>query len=219
MIATGEVRRGYIGTTIQEVDAKLAKQFNIKLHEGAIVRSVEPKSPAEKAGLEAGDVVLSMNGHKIESPTALQGFVEQLTIGKTYPLEVIRGGKRQTLHITIEELPKEIAAGQRGDRDDESTESKTNKFGLELHTLTKDLAKQFGLKATQGVVVTDVQEGSVADLAGIKAGDMIEKAGGKTLNSVEDFEKADAENTGIDGLVLNLRSPNGRRYFVVLKVE
>ena len=219
LIASGEVRRGYIGTQIQEVDAKLAKQFNIKLHEGAIVHSVLPGSPADKAGLEPGDVVLSLSGHKIDSPIALQGFVEQLTIGKTYPLEIIRNGKRQTLNVTIEELPKGSSLSRNGDRDEEPSGSKFDKLGLELRTLTKDLAKQFGLKATSGVVVTEVQEGSIADLSGIKAGDVIEKAGGTALNSVDDYEKAKSENTGSDGLVLTIRSSNGRRFFVVLKAE
>ena len=67
--------------------------------------------------------------------------------------------------------------------------------------------------------MTGVQEGSIAEQSGIKAGDMIEKAGGKALNSVEDFEKAKTEFAGGDGLVLNVRSANGRRFFVVLKVE
>ena len=219
LVSAGEVRRGYIGTQIQAVDAKAAKQFNVKINEGAIVHSVLPGSPAEKAGLEPGDVILNLNGQKIDSPTALQGVVEQLTIGKGYPMEIVREGPRQKLNVTIEQLPKDFSAASVGEHGDEPQDSKFDKFGLELRSLSKDLAKQFGLKATSGLVVTGVQEGSVAEQSGIKAGDMIEKAGGRAMNSVEDFEKAKTELTGGDGLVLNVRSSSGRRFFVVLKAE
>ena len=219
LISSGEVKRGYIGTQIQAVDAKTAKQFNVKVNEGTIVHSVLPGSPAEKAGLEPGDVVLNLNGQKIDSPSALQGVVEQLSIGKTYPLEIIRGGQRQKLNVTIEQLPKDLSVARRGERDDDKSESKFDKFGLELRTLTKDLARQFGLKATTGVVVTGVEEGSLADQSGIKAGDMIEKAGGLAISSVEDYEKAKTDFAGSDGFVLNIRSANGRRFYVVLKAE
>ena len=219
LVNSGEVRRGYIGTQIQAVDAKTAKQFNVKINEGAIVHSVLPGSPAEKAGLEPGDVILNLNGQKIDSPTALQGVVEQLSIGKGYPMEIVRDGKRQKLTVTIEQLPKDLTVASTEDSGEEPRESKFDKFGLELRALTKDLAKQFGLKATTGLIVTGVQEGSIADQSGIKAGDMIEKAGGLVMNSVEDFEKAKTEFSGGDGLVLNVRSANGRRFFVVLKVE
>ncbi|MEI8016703.1 MAG: Do family serine endopeptidase [Schlesneria sp.] len=219
LVSAGEVRRGYIGTQIQAVDAKTAKQFNVKINEGAIVHSVLPGSPAEKAGLEPGDVILSLNGQKIDSPTALQGVVEQLTIGKGYPMEIVRDGQRQKLNVTIEQLPKDLTVASAEEPGDAPRDSKFDKFGLELHALTNDLAKQFGLKATNGLVVTGVQEGSIAEQSGIKAGDMIEKAGGKALNSVEDFEKAKKEFAGGDGLVLNVRSANGRRFFVVMKVE
>ena len=219
LISSGEVKRGYIGTQIHAVDAKTAKQFHVKINEGAIVHLVLPGSPAEKAGLEPGDVVLNLNGQKIDSPSSLQGVVEQLTIGKSYPLEIVRDGKRQKLSVTIEQLPKDLTVARRGDPGDEKPNSKFDKYGLELQTLTKDLARQFGLNGTSGVVVTGVEEGSAAEQAGIKAGDVIEKGGGQVVNSVEDFEKARTDFAGSDGFVLNIRSANGRRYFVVLKVE
>lgn len=219
LLTAGEVRRGYIGTQIQAVDAKSAKQFNVKINEGVIVHSILPGSPAEKAGLEPGDVVLNLNGQRIESPSSLQGVVEQLTIGKSYPLEIIRDGKPQKLNVTIEQLPKDLTVARRGEQGTDRAESKFDKFGLELRTLTKDLAKQFGLSATAGVIVTAVEEGSVAEQSGIKAGDLIEKVGGQLITSVEDYEKVKSSFTGSEGLVLHVRSANGRRFFVVLKTE
>jgi serine protease Do len=219
LIRGGAVRRGYLGAQIQSVDAKTARQFNIKVREGTIVHSVLPGSPAEKAGLEPGDVILTLNGDKIDAPTALQGVVEQLVIGKSCPLEIARDGKRQTLTVTIEEMPKEAAAVRPTDVEGERSGSTFDKPGMELRTLTKELSKQFGLKAATGVVVTGVQEGSVAEQAGIKPGDLIEKAGGVPVTSLEEYEKAKAGASGNNGLVLNVRSVNGRRYFAILSAN
>lgn len=219
LMSTGEVKRGYIGTQIQSVDARTAQKFNVKLNEGAMVHSVLPGSPAEKAGVEPGDVILNLNGQKIDSPAALQGVVEQLTIGKSYPLEIVREGKRQKLNVTIEQFTKELAEAGPSENGQEKSDSKFDQYGLQLHSLTRDLAKQFGLKATTGLVVTEVEEGSAAAQSGIKPGDMIEKAGGQTMNSVEDYQKASTESAGGDGFVLNVRSSNGRRFFVILKVD
>jgi serine protease Do len=219
LMSHGEVKRGYLGTKIVPIDAQLASKFKIKLGEGALVREVLPNSPAAKAGLEPEDVIVKLNGHQIEGPSALQGAVEQLTVGSTYPLEIIRGGKHLTLNVTIDALPKDAPANSTTDGADEQSKSKFDKYGLELSPLTKDLARQFNVKTASGVIVTAVQEGSVADQNEIRAGDIIEKAGGRALNSVEDYEKAKAEFAGGEGLVLHVRSANGRRFFTVLRAE
>ena len=219
LISNGEVKRGYIGTKIQAVDAETARQFNIKVREGALVRSVMPDSPAEKAGLEPGDLILKLNDQPINDPTGLQGAVEQLAVGKTYPLLISRNGKQQTLSLTIAEMPKSFSVAASDEVDQAPSGSKFDKLGLEVRPLTKDLAKQFGIKGTTGLVVSGVEEGSPAQTAGLKAGDVIEKAGGQPVTTVEEFDKARDQFSKGDGLVLNLRSGDGRRYFVVLKEE
>ena len=218
-MASGEVKRGYIGTQIQPVDANIAKQFHVKVREGALVRSVMPKSPAEKAGLEPGDVILKLNGQTITDPASLQGVVEQLAVGKSYPLEIVRDGKRQTLTVTIDAMPKNIELADRGEEQDSPSDSKFDKLGLDVRALTKDLAKQLGTMATSGVVVSGVEDGSIAARAGLKSGDVIEKAGGQAGATVEDYEKAKSQFAGGDGLVLHIRSTNGKKFFVVLKAE
>lgn len=219
LVASGEVKRGYIGTQIQPVDANIARQFNVKVREGALVRSVMPNSPAEKAGLEPGDVILKLNDKSITDPASLQGVVEQLTVGKSYPLEIIRDGKRQTLTTTIEAMPKSFALTDREESQDSPGNSKFDKLGLDVRTLTKDLAKQLGTTATSGVVIAGVDEDSAAAQAGLKSGDVIEKAGGQPVATVEEYEKAKAQFSGGDGLVLHIRSTNGKKFFVVLKSE
>ncbi len=219
LMASGEVKRGYIGTQIQSVNANLARQFNVKVREGALVGSVMPKSPAEKAGIEPGDVILKLNDQAITDPASLQGVVEQLTVGKSYPLEVVRDGKRQTLTVTIDAMPKSFDVADRGDDQGSPNDSKFDKLGLDVRTLTKDLAKQLGTTATSGVVIANVEEGSSAAASGLKSGDVIEKAGGQPVATVEDYETAKGKFSGGDGLVLHIRSANGKKFFVVLKSE
>ncbi len=219
LMTTGEVKRGYIGTQIQPVDATIAKHLNVKVREGSLVRLVMPNSPADKAGVEPGDVILKLNGQAIIDPASLQGVVEQLTVGKSYPLEILREGKKQTLTTTIEAMPKNFTVGENSEEVDEPSGSKFDKLGLDVRTLTKDLAKQLGTTATAGVVIAGVEERSVAALSGLKSGDIIEKVGGKAVATVEDYEKAKAQSSKADGLVLHVKSANGRKFFVVLKAE
>ncbi|MDB5344030.1 MAG: protease Do [Schlesneria sp.] len=221
LIANGEVTRGYIGTEIKAVDAQTARQFNLKVREGALVRSVLPGSPAEKAGLEPGDLILKLNETPINDPTSLQGAVEQLAIGKSYPVQISRGGKHETLTLTVAEMPKNLSVAS--NHDEEPAPQRASKFdslGVEVRALTKDLAKQFGVTGTTtGLVISGIEEGSPAQAAGLKAGDVIEKAGGQVVTTVEEYEKARDQFSKGDGLVLNVRSSDGRKFFVVVKAE
>ena len=219
LISSGEVKRGYIGTKIQAVDAETARQFNVKVREGALVRLVLPDSPAEKAGLEPGDLILKLNGQPINDPTSLQATVEQLAIGNDYPMLISRRGKQQTLNVTVAEMPKNLTVASSDDSEHAPSGSKFDKMGLEVRPLTKDLARQLGVKGTTGLVISGVEEGSQAQAAGLKSGDVIERAGGQLASTVEEYEKARDQFSKGDGLVLNIRSHDGRRFFVVLKAE
>lgn len=222
LMTNGEVRRGYLGTSIAPVDLRTARQFNLKTQDGISVQSVYPGSPAEKAGVEPGDIVLNLDGQKIDNPSALQGIVEQLTIGKAYPLEIIRDGKRRTLKVTIEELPKDFGTAQRGESADDRSGAKPDRFdqfGMEVQTTTRELARQFGLKSTSGLVVTGVQDGSVADRSGIRPGDMIEKVGNQMMSTIEDYDRIKDKASDPDGVIMVIRSTNGRRFYVVMKAE
>ena len=220
LIANGEVKRGYLGTEIKPVDADAARQFNLKVREGALVKSVLPGSPAEKAGLEPGDLILKLNDQPINDPTALQATVEQLTIGKSYPLIISRGGKQQSLNVTVTEMPKNLSVASHDEEDRSPGNSKFDKLGLDVRPLTRDLAKQFGLSGSSGgLIISGVEEGSVAQAAGLKSGDLIEKAGGQPVTTVEDYEKARDQFSKGDGLVLNIRTSDGRKSFIVLKGE
>ncbi|MBI1348375.1 Do family serine endopeptidase [bacterium] len=219
LIKNGEVKRGYLGTGIAAVDATTAAQFNVPVREGVIVKSVMPDSPADKAGLEPGDVILSLNGEKVANPPALQGVVEQLQIGKSYDLNVVRNGKNETLKVQIDAMPAKFMA-QSDDSQSTSPETKSqfDNLGLQLDSLTPGLAKQLGLTNSRGVIVTEVSEDGVAAAAGVSNGDIIERVGTTSVNTVEEFEAAVKSLSLKEGIVLHLRNQDGKRY-VILKQQ
>lgn len=220
LVKNGEVKRGYLGTGIAAVDAQTAQQFNVNVREGVIVKSVMPKSPAEKAGLETGDVIRSLNGEKVSDPPSLQGIVEQLSIGKSYKMEVIRDGEAKVLNVVIEAMPAQYTA--RSSQDDaapQPEEHKYNDLGLQLSTLTPSLAEQLSLPNMKGVVVTGVAEEGIAAAAGMESGDVIERVGSTPVASVEEFEAAIKPLLLKDGIVLHLRNQDGKRYVILKKTD
>lgn len=218
LVKSGTVKRGYLGTSIAAVDSESSKQFSVNIGEGAIVKTVMPNSPADKAGLEPSDVILTLNGEKVVGPTNLQGIVERLEIGKAYPMEIVRGGKPQTLNVTIDEMPSAFSARQPQRDRTESPSPEFDSLGLQAKTLTRDLARQLGQENLKGVVVTGVKEGSPANTADVESGDVIERVGTTPVTTLEDYRKAVDALSLKDGIVLHLRSEAGRRY-VVLKEQ
>lgn len=219
LVKHGKVQRAYLGAAIQPVTPELAKEFRVEANRGALVSKVMPGSPAEKAGLERGDVVVRFGKEAIAGPSQLVSEVEQTPAGQKRTIEVVRDGKPQRIDVTLEAQPKDY--GHRtyltsGDDDKEGESKSVEELGLEVGELTADTAEQLGLKGIQGVVITGVERGSVADRASLSAGDVITDVNGTTVASVEDFDKAMAKRSLKDGIRLLVESRAGSR-FVVLR--
>jgi serine protease Do len=218
----GKVNRAYLGVIIQPVSQSLAEQFDVKVREGVLVTDVQPGSPAEKAGITAGDIILGLGNKKVSSPQELQGIVERTEIGSKQSFEILRDGKRMTVDATVKAMPDKVEWAGR----DESPSMKGNKqpsssfekLGISAEDLTPKVAKQLGVKADHGVVITEVEQGSPADLAGLSAGMVISEANRKTVNSVDDLRKALGEKSPAKGVLLLLHTPEGSR-FVVIEAE
>jgi serine protease Do len=216
---TGSVKRGYLGIRNGPVTDELAKTFNVNAREGVIVGAVLADSPAERAGLEPNDVILSINGKKVNDPKEIQQLVERLDTGKPYAMHIIRDGKPKELTVTIEEMPENFGAPKQGGESQSPSGKKFNDLGLELRALTADLAKQLGFKTDKGVVVTGVKEDGPAAQAGVRQGDLIEKVGTVAVSTVEDFQNAVKEHSLKDGIVLHLRTEEGKRFVIVKDVD
>ena len=157
----GVVHRAYLGVMIQPVTQPLAEQFGVKVHEGVLATDVQPDTPAAKAGMKSGDVIVEFAGTRVASPQELQGLVERTEIGSKQAMVVLRDGKRVTLKVTVREQPQEYGlAGSGPQAFQKSQPSRFDKLGVQLENLTAEVAQQLGVKADHGVVITEVKPGS-----------------------------------------------------------
>jgi serine protease Do len=213
----GVVHRAYLGVMIQPVTQPLAEQFGVKVHEGVLVTEVQPNTPAGRAGLKSGDVIVEFAGKAVANPQELQGVVERTDIGGKATVVVVREGKRMNLTVTLDEQPENYGLARNESRGFSKPESSTfDKLGLQMETLSPEVAEQLGLKGTSGVVITDVRTGSPADQAGLESGMVITQANHKPVKNLDDFRKATDNQALEKGVLLLVRTSDGAR-FVVLK--
>jgi serine protease Do len=211
LIQTGSVTRGYLGIDIQDLTQELAKSFGLKDHQGILLAQVSENSPAEKAGLKQGDVIIEFAGKPIGKVGAFRNRVALKAPGSKVKIIVLRNGKRKTLSITIGKLPDgELAAA--------GTPRNLEKLGLTVQTLTPNLARQFGIQGEKGVVVTQVTPDSLAALAGINPGAVILEVNRKPVSNTEEFKRVVAQ-TPEKGTVLLLIKDGQYSRYVALKTE
>jgi serine protease Do len=179
LLRTGRVERGRLGVGIQEVSASLARSFGLERPQGALVSTVESGGPAEKAGVQPGDVILSFNGRPIDQSSELPPLVAQAKPGTKAEVEVWRGGKKQTLGVAVGEMKSEKTA--RAD-DKRGAEASGGKLGLAVRPLTPEEKKALGGGA-QGLVVEGAS--GPAAKAGIRRGDLVTAVNGQPVKSVE----------------------------------
>ena len=215
----GAVNRAYLGVVIQPVTQDLAEKFGVGARQGVLVTDVQKDSPAAKAGLQTGDVIVDYAGQKVGRPQELQSIVERTPIGVREKVTVLRDGKRVTLDVQPAKLPGELAkGGKTPGLEGRSESSKFDRLGVEVETLTPRVAEQLGIKAEKGVVITAVQPDSLAAQAGLSTGNVITQVNRKSVATVDEFRKAVEEQPLAKGVLLLVRTGEGSR-FVVLQEE
>lgn len=213
----GVVQRAQLGVMIQPMTHELASQFGLEDRDGVAVTDVIEDLPAAKAGVKAGDVILEYDGQKVSTPRELQAVVERSKIGANHEMKIWRDGKHQTLKVVPRESAEEKAEKSATTKSERANPSRFEKLGLEVETLTAEIAEHLNVKAEHGVVISDVLNGSPADRAGLKSGMVIVEAARKPVKSVADLKKA-VEEAKDGGLLLLVRSEQGAR-FLVLKSD
>jgi serine protease Do len=178
--AHGRVVRGWMGVEIQEVTPDLAQSFNLPKPEGALVANVEKDSPAGKAGVQRGDIIVEFNHTPVQDEHQLPELVAQTPIGSSADLVVVRNGKRLTLKVKVGELKEEQLASAK-------SEEPGSNWGLQVQSITPEIASQLNLSSSRGVVVRGVQPDSPAADAGIQSGDVVLEVNHAKVNSVDDF--------------------------------
>jgi serine protease Do len=204
----GKVIRGWLGVTIQNVTPELATSFGLKKAEGALVGDVSENSPASRAGIERGDIIIDYNGAHVEDAHQLPALVAATKVGKTVSVTVLRNGEKRALSVTVAEMPAGAAAAA-------GQQAETEGWGLRVSDITPDVAQQFNLSQTKGVVVTEVAPNSPADQAGLQPGDVIAQVNRHTVDNVADYRRLVAKASNAKQLLL-LVERQGEGLFVVL---
>ncbi|RMD71246.1 MAG: DegQ family serine endoprotease [Gammaproteobacteria bacterium] len=180
--AKGHVTRGWLGVLIQDVSRQLAESFGLERPVGALVAKVLPDSPAEKAGLQVGDIIVEYNGHPIERSADLPPLVGRTPVGEVATLKVLRQGKAITLKVTIGKLPEEeklaLAKGPLGIIE--------KRLAILVTDITPEQKDELGV--TSGVLVKEVKKGPAKE-AGIRPGDVILRIDNKPVKDVEHFAR------------------------------
>ena len=180
----GKVSRGWLGVLIQDVTRELADSFGMKHPRGALIARVIPDSPAEKSGLQAGDVIIKYNGRNLVNSSMLPPLVGSSNVDKPAELVVLRDGKRKILEVRIGELPEEEETEHAVIEAEEKAE---NLLGLTASDITNEMQRKFDLDSKNGVIVEEVAAGP-AKAAGIRKGDIIQMINNKRIKNVDEFE-------------------------------
>ena len=201
IVSHGSVERAYLGVTIQEVTPGIAKAIGLGSPEGALVNDVTPNSPASKAGLQSGDVILSINGTPVNESNQLRMNVSMMNPGQTVHLKVFHEGQTREVTATVETLPGKKV--ERASRDNNSSGDQALE-GVSVEPLDARTARQAGLPAgTHGVIVTDVDAASPAAAAGLKQGDVIQEVNHHPVASASDVTSALRHGGGESLLLVN----------------
>ena len=205
----GHVTRGWLGVTIQKMTTELAESLDLDGPNGALVADVTPDSPADRGGLERGDVIVSYDGHTVKENADLPLLVANTKVGIKVPIDVVRDGKTRTLTVEIAKLDEpEVASGPAA--------AKRGKWGMALRDLTPEERDRMRLKASEGVIVAGVRPDSPAADAGVREGDVILEVNRTPVKTVDELKKAIATVAEDKSLLLLLRRNNGVNQYASL---
>jgi serine protease Do len=218
LIKYGKKTRGWLGVSIQRLTPELAEKFGIKNSDGALVGDVLKGSPAEKASMMRGDIVLEYNGKKVKDADSLRNTVAQTKAGSQVNIKILRKGKEYNLTATITESPKEPGEAKIESVPEDARRGEAL-AGLEVIELTKEIAHQLGLNRDEkGVVILKVEAGSAADEAKLRKGDVIQEIDTKKVASINDFNKI-ASAIKPDAIVLLFINRGGQKFYTAIKAS
>ncbi|MET0545687.1 MAG: Do family serine endopeptidase [Caulobacterales bacterium] len=228
LMKNGRVARGWLGVSVQDVNKDIASGLGLKDAKGAIISSVVDGGPAAKGGFRSGDVVLTINGKKVDDAGDLTRQVGDLGAGKNVPVEVLRDGKRQSMRVTVGDRPSEEKLASLDYRRSNDTPAPgaaaaggTEALGMAFGALRPDDRTRLGLtKDEPGALVTDVDPDSEAGQRGMRAGVAILEAGGKAVRSAADVNRAvsDAKRDGRETVLLLVQVRQGARIWLPVPV-
>ncbi len=211
----GKVKRAYLGVLPQEVNQSVADYYGLDKVEGVLIAQVNEDTPAEKAGLKEGDIILSVDGRAIKNPSMLRNIISLSEVGHEAKLEILRDGKRKTVKVKLDEFPEqELAQGGKssgGSERDETLE------GVTVQELSPRVRAMVQLPDDiEGIYVFAVDPASNAAREGLQQGDVIQEVNGKTVTTLKDFKAALKEKTDRPVFMRVYRSQLDRSIFIAV---
>lgn len=209
----GKVVRGWLGVLVQQITPEIAESLNLSQPEGALVSDVTPGGPADKAGIKRGDVIVAFDGNKIEDMPDLPKTVATNEPGTKSKLTFIRNGKEKSVDLTLGELPEEVAAST-----NVTNNNVERNLGLIVQEINPQIQRRFRLEESKGVIITNVNPGSIGYEAGLMAGDIILEINKQHIENLDAYRKSvDSLKEGQTALLLVQRARN--TIYVALKIE
>ena len=205
---SGEVTRGWLGVSIQDVPNDLAEYFDIEENKGALVADVVAGDPADMAGIRPKDIIVAVNGQKVENSRELLRLVAGLNVGEKAAVKVLRDGKLKNFQVTVARRNDARLTAKR------APEKSDSELGIQVADLSSDNARRFAVSDTEGVILVEVKSGSRAENAGLQTGDVIKGVNRKEVKNLDDYNRiVDDLQTG-DPIAMLIKRRN-RGYFAV----
>jgi Do/DeqQ family serine protease len=209
LIKTGKVVRPWLGISVQDLTPEMMEHFKVKEKEGVLVGQVYQGTGAEKAGLASGDIIKSVEDKPVKNVSELVKEIQKKKVGQKLKLGIVRDGKTMTIEITTSAMPDKAELQKEKEGEE--------KLGARLQELTPQLAARYKITGVkQGVVVTGVEDGSLADEIGLQEGDVILEINRKKIESLKDFEKAIKDANVEKGILFQIHR-KGSSFYLTFK--
>jgi serine protease Do len=213
IVEQGRVVRGYLGVNIQDITPAMARAMNVEESRGALVSDVTQGGPAQRAGLQRGDIILTVNGEPVDDSRDLRFTIASLRPGTTARLEVLRDGRRQDISVDLGELPRQAQVEEPTPPRDGGSAAV---LGIQIQELTPQIRQQLQLPPnTTGVLVARVQPGSRAAEAGLTRGDVIQEVNRREVRNVQEFRRAMDAARGDQPILLLINRGGAATYIAI----
>lgn len=212
----GRVSRGWLGVSIQDVTEEMRDALDLEERSGALVAEIFPGSPADEAGFEVGDVILAVEDYRVDDANDLKNRVARLEVGGEYDFIINREGAERTLEVALGERPADLQAYYRELESAEPESLSLDNVGMEVQTVTDELAEELGLEEAVGALVIRVERDGPADTAGIRRGDVVLEYDRQAIDDAGELEYL-TRRTAEGEPVLVLIWRNGRTSFLALE--
>jgi serine protease Do len=208
--SSGKVTRGWLGVAIQDLSRELADYYGIKNTKGVLITEVFPDDPADRAGIRPKDIVLEINGEKLETSRELSRMIANIGVGEEVKILILRDGRKKTFTVRIAKRDEDKIASAK------TLPEEGSELGIRVSNLTPEIVRRFEIAETEGVIVVGLAPGSKGEEAGVRTGDIIKEINHQDIKSVDDYAEVLGEIE--QGETINLFIQRINAGFMVIKI-